>query len=52
MSTSTSTQIPIQKESEKKNKTNKDKNKTTSAVDNTVNKLVLDRGSCEKLHKK
>ena len=37
-------------------KTQKQKNKTkqnpTSAVNNTVNKLTLDRGSCEKLHKK
>ena len=26
--------------------------KPTSAVNNTVNKLILDRESCEKLHKK
>ena len=26
--------------------------KLTSAVNNTVNKLILDRRSCEKLHKK
>ena len=43
-STSTSTQIPNQKAGKIK--------KTTSAVNNTVNKLILHRRSCEKLHKK
>ena len=42
MSTSTSTQIPNQKT----------KKKTTSAVNNTVNKLILDSRGCEKLPKK
>ena len=43
MPTSTSTQIPNQKGAKKKN--------PKSAVNNTVNKLILDRRSCEKLHK-
>ena len=30
----------------------KKRKKPTSTVNNTVNKLILDRGSCEKLHKK
>ena len=42
MSTSTSTQSAKQK-AEKNLK---------SAVNNTVNKLILDRRSCEKVHKK
>ena len=44
MSTSTSTQIPNQKTRLEKN--------PTSTVNNTVNKLILDMGSCETLHKK
>ena len=40
MSTSTSTQIPNQKTSEKK---------PLSAVNNPVNKLTLDRKSCDRL---
>ena len=47
LSASTSTQIPNQKAGNNEKKKN-----TTSAVNNTVNKLILDRGSCEKLHKK
>ena len=43
MSTSTSTQITNQKEC---------KQRPTSAVNNTVIKLILHRRSCEKLHKK
>ena len=43
MPTSTSTQILYQKASKKT---------PTFAVNNTVNKLILDRGGCEKLHKK
>ena len=42
MSTSTSTQFLNQKTSKK----------PTSAVNNTVNKLILDRGSCKELNKK
>ena len=42
LSTCTSTQIP-------KQKTRKE---LTSAVNNTVNKLILHMGSCVKLHKK
>ena len=42
MSTSTSKQIPHQKVSKN----------ATSAVNNTVNKLILYRRSCEKLRKK
>ena len=49
MSTSISTQIPNQKAAKRKTK---NKKKTKSAVNNTVNKLILDRRSCEKLHKK
>ena len=44
MSTSTSTQIPNQKTRLEK--------KSTSTVNNTVNKLILDMGSFETLHKK
>ena len=33
-------------------KLSKKKQKTISAVNNTVNKLILDRGSCEKSNKK
>ena len=36
----------------KTQKQNKTKQNPTLAVNNTVNKLTLDRGSCEKLHKK
>ena len=43
MPTSTSTQILYQKASKKT---------PTFAVNNTVNKLILERGGCEKLHKK
>ena len=49
MSTSISTQIPNQKAAKKKKTKTK---KPKSAVRNTVNKLILDRRSCEKLHKK
>ena len=49
MSTSTSTQIPNHKAS---NNEKDKKSRHASAVNNIVNKLILDRGSCEKLHKK
>ena len=44
MSTSISTQIPNQKAAKRKQKTKKPKS--------AVNKLILERRSCEKLHKK
>ena len=47
ISTSISTQIPNQKAAKKKKK-----KKPKSAVNNTVNKLILDRRSSKKLHKK
>ena len=47
MSTSTSTQIPNQKAS---NNRKRKKKKTTSFMNSTVNKLKLDRESCEKFH--
>ena len=46
ISTSISMQIPNQKAAKKIKKTPK------SFVNNTVNKLILDRRSCKKLHKK
>ena len=48
ISTSISTQIPKQKAAKKLKKNKKPK----SAVNNTVNKLILDRRSCKKVHKK
>ena len=51
MSKSTSTQIPNQKASNnRKREREREKKRTTSAVNNTVNKLKLDRESCEKFH--
>ena len=54
MCTSTSTKFPNQKacKTERKTKTKKETKKPTSTVDNTAKKLILDRGSCGKSHKK